>query len=125
MLVNLKDSFITFPTVEGCMLSSEDVMRSEGFRGFVGAVDGCHMPVERPREDEHVFVNRRGLPFHRSMGVCDERLMFTDICVGWPGSVHDSRIFKNSNLGRALTSGERTLPEGCFLVGDSAFQLEP
>ena len=91
----------------------------------MGAVDACHIPIERPRENEHAFVNRKGFHSIVLMGVCDERLLFTDICVGWPGSVHDSRIFKNSPLGRALISRERVLPDDCFLIGDSAFQLDP
>ena len=125
VLINIRDSLIRFPSAERCRVSSDAVLATKGFSGFVGAVDGCHIPIERPREDEHAYINRKGFHSIVLMAVCDERLMFTDVCAGWPGSVHDSRIFKNSPLGRDLTEGTRVLPDGCFLVGDSAFQLEP
>ena len=29
---------------------------------------------------------------------CDDNLVFTDVVAGWPGSVHDSRVLRNSAL---------------------------
>lgn len=29
---------------------------------------------------------------------CDHKMKIMDLCVGYPGSVHDSRVFRNSNL---------------------------
>ena len=54
------------------------------------------------------------------------------ICVGWPGSVHDAWVFANSSLykkasaGNVLT-GDSIIVNGIevspFLVGDSAYPL--
>ena len=43
-------------------------------------------------------VNRKG--FHSSLfqAFVDCNYLFLEICVGWPGKVHDSRMFKNSPL---------------------------
>ena len=30
--------------------------------------------------------------------VCDNNMVFTDVLAGWPGSVHDSRVLRNSEL---------------------------
>ena len=30
--------------------------------------------------------------------VCDDNMIFRDIMVGWPGSVHDERVLRNSSL---------------------------
>ena len=32
------------------------------------------------------------------MNVCSHDLKFTNIVAGWPGSVHDLRIYRNSKL---------------------------
>ena len=51
--------------------------------------------------------------------VCDHSRKIMDIFVGYPGSVHDSRVFRNSPL-------SNNLEEKCgryFLLGDSAYPL--
>ncbi len=33
-----------------------------GFRGIIGAIDGCHIKIARPWVDEKIYVNRKN--FH-------------------------------------------------------------
>ncbi|KAF4648120.1 hypothetical protein FOL47_003697, partial [Perkinsus chesapeaki] len=53
--------------------------------------------------------------------VCSHSLEICSLSSRWGGSVHDSRVFRNSSLGRRLESGWR--PDGLNLVllGDSAY----
>lgn len=49
--------------------------------------------------------------------VCDHKRKIRDIFVGFPGSVHDSRVFRSSPL-------YNTLPEKCenhYILGDSGY----
>lgn len=67
--------------------------------------------------------------------VVDSKYLFRDVVVGWPGSVHDARIFSNSGLYKK--GNERTLfssdvsetIQGCdiqpLLLGDPAYPLLP
>lgn len=48
---------------------------------------------------------------------------FIDIYCGWPGSVHDARVWRNSPIYKKL-SDENLLPEEFHLLGDSAYPLE-
>lgn len=53
--------------------------------------------------------------------VCDQNRKIIDLFLGYPGSVHDSRVFRNSPL-------KNTLEEKCgiyFLLGDSGYPLQP
>lgn len=53
--------------------------------------------------------------------VCDHKKQLLDIYVGYPGSVHDSRVFRNSPLSNSLA-------DRCgryFLLADSGYPLKP
>lgn len=53
--------------------------------------------------------------------VCDHNMQIRDVYVGYPGSVHDSRVFRISPL-------SQTLQEKCqdlYILGDSGYPLLP
>ena len=62
--------------------------------------------------------------------VADHDYLFHDICVGWPGSVHDARVFANSGIYKKLTIDKFLMAMqiqgkniSLFLIGDSAYPL--
>ena len=55
---------------------------------------------------------------------CDYELRITDAYTGWPGSVHDARVLKNSELFQKLQDNpESVCPGGSCLIGDAAYPL--
>ena len=52
--------------------------------------------------------------------VCDNNMVLTDVLAGWPGSVHDSRVLRNSEL--FATSGNK-FPCDYHLIGDGGYPL--
>ena len=41
-----------------------------------------------------------------TQAVIDHHGLFTDLCIGWPGSVHDTRVLSNSTLHTRIINGE-------------------
>ena len=68
------------------------------------------------REQEISYVGKAS-----EKGVCDSNLKFMDISCGWPGSMHDSRIFEMSSLSRVIE--EKLRDTNYHLLGDSAYRL--
>jgi len=92
--------------------------------GIIGAIDGSHIAINCPDENACDYVNRKGFHSVVLQAVCDSDLYFTDVYVGWPGSVHDARVYRNSPLCESLeTDPERLCPNGLFLLGDAAYPL--
>ena len=104
-----------------------------GFPQAVGAVDGCHVPLIGPEQNPEDYINRKGFHSLILQGLVHSDYRFLDICVGWPGKVHDARVFKNSPLFAlccartflppdmlVMISGVRVPP---LILGDSAYAL--
>jgi hypothetical protein len=82
-----------------------------GIPGIVGALDGTHIEIRKPaKENADVYFNRKcrysvnvqGFQqysdFVLTVALVDYRKRFLDVEVGWPGSVGDGRVFRNSRL---------------------------
>uniref|UniRef100_A0A3Q2PB11 DDE Tnp4 domain-containing protein n=1 Tax=Fundulus heteroclitus TaxID=8078 RepID=A0A3Q2PB11_FUNHE len=67
-----------------------------------------------PGPNEGDFVNRKGFHSVNVQMVCDSMHLITNVEAKWPGSVHDSRIFRESHL---FTLFERGDFDG-ILLGD-------
>jgi hypothetical protein len=81
-----------FPTVH------ERLRDSRFTPHFNGAIDGTHILVTMPADDMVNHVGRLGYSMQNVMNVCDFDLRFTSIVAGWPGSIHETRIFKDTLL---------------------------
>ena len=66
------------------------------FKDAIGAIDGCHVPVEVPAEEVVNHTGRHGFPSQNVMAVCDFDMRFTFVVAGWPGSAHDTRILNDT-----------------------------
>ena len=105
-----------------------------GFPQTVGAIDGTHIPIIRPIESASDYYNRKGYYSVLMQALVDFRGLFMDINIGWPGKVHDARVFANSSLYKKASNGT-LLPNQprviggvevpLIILGDPAYPLLP
>jgi hypothetical protein len=124
-LVNCNRRFkiISFPAgadAERVMTEFEEI---SGFPRVLGAVDGCHIRIEKPREFPNSYINRKGFPSIILQGICDKRKLFTDVYVGQPGSVHDARVFQASEIYEQMQNNQVQFINDSHLIGDLAYPL--
>jgi len=66
----------------------------------IGAIDGSHIPIQRPQVEYHQrYINRKGFYSVVLMAIVNHMEKFTYVYTGQPGSMHDSRVFKQSIFG--------------------------
>ena len=78
-----------------------------GFPQVAGAIDGSHIPIICPKDNPSDYYNRKGFYSVIMQALVDFRGLFMDVYIGWPGKVHDARVFSNSAIYRR--GGEGTL----------------
>ncbi|GLH01016.1 Uncharacterized protein GBIM_07256 [Gryllus bimaculatus] len=94
------------------------VVLSDNFPGIIGAIDCTHVRIMCPRKEEaERFCNRKRYYSINCQVICDADKKITNIVARWPGSCHDSRIFRNSVIKEVLESGTFS----GHLIGDNGY----
>ncbi|KAJ8947083.1 hypothetical protein NQ314_008693 [Rhamnusium bicolor] len=120
-LSNKANEVIVWPSPVECRRICEEFTQM-GFPGVIGCIDGTHIKIDTPSEDAESYINRKKISFYSKVNgkmevVCDNNHLIRDVFIGYPGSVHDARVFRNSPLCNSLAEvcGEWSL------LGDSAY----
>jgi hypothetical protein len=59
-------------------------------------MDGTHVPVIVPSSKLLQHIGRHGYSTQNVLAICDFDMRFTFAVAGWPGSVHDMRVFNDA-----------------------------
>ncbi|KAM7307004.1 putative nuclease HARBI1 [Ixodes scapularis] len=86
------------------LLQKEGFLGIAGFPRVLGCIDGTHVAIKVSKEDKPVYLNRKGYT------------------VKWPGSTHDSFMWRNCDLYEKFCAG--TAPDG-WLPGDAGYSVQP
>uniref|UniRef100_A0A8C4VL95 DDE Tnp4 domain-containing protein n=1 Tax=Gopherus evgoodei TaxID=1825980 RepID=A0A8C4VL95_9SAUR len=96
-----------------------DGFAAMGFPNCGGAIDGTHIPILAPEHQGTQYINCKGYFSMVLQALVDHKGCFTNIHVGWPGRVHDARVFRNQKI----TVGDVEMP--IVILGDPAYLLMP
>ncbi len=101
----LLPKYIRFPVNDGLKEVVTGFKHKWGFPQCAGVVDGTHIPIVSPQEYPADYFNRKGWHSILMQGTVNHLGHFVDVYIGWPGRVHDARVFTNSTLYRKGQEG--------------------
>lgn len=120
-LARLLPQYVQFPRDAATLQQYKlDFMQTGGFPNVIGCIDCTHIRIISPSHHEWQFVNRKGYHSINVQLVCDPDLKIINCEVKWPGSTHDSRILRESDM---FNQFEAAPPNG-LLLGDSGYPLK-
>nr|XP_037270445.1 putative nuclease HARBI1 [Rhipicephalus microplus] len=73
-----------------------------GFPKVLGCIDGTHVQIKPPKDQEHLYRDRKGLYTINVQAICDSEGAINQLTSKWPGSTHDSFIWADCGSGYAL-----------------------
>ena len=132
-LCDLKEEYIKFPSTNREVLATCQTFEElTDLPNVVGAIDGTHIKIKTPIESGPDYFSRLQQHDVVVQAVVDGEKRFLDVAAGFPGSMHDSRVLRNSALYRRINNNELltgpTVRVGGreikpVLLGDSAYPL--
>lgn len=124
-LNKLAAEFIRWPTETEMNDSRLQFELVSGIKNCIGAIDGTYIAVKAPKEQAHCYINRKKFHSITLQAICDYRMKFFDCSVGYPSSVHDARIFRNSAVyKKAETHMQTMFPRNLVILGDKAYPVK-
>ncbi|WOL14043.1 nuclease HARBI1 [Canna indica] len=98
-----------------------------GIPNVAGAMYTTHIPIIAPKVSVAAYFNRRHTERNQKtsytvtlQGVVDADGIFTDVCIGWPGSMPDDQILEKSALYQRANSGQLNSQ---WIVGGASYPL--
>lgn len=123
-LVEIAPEIIKWPNSNERQVIKDDFFKWGKIPGVVGAIDGTYIPIKAPQENPEVYINRKCFHAITMQAICDHNRAFRDVFVGFPSSVGDLRIFRNSDIYRNISLNvEEHFGANEFIIGDKAYPL--
>lgn len=128
---------IRWPDRAGLELVKQGFQERRGFPNCCGAIDGTHLPIELPYdEDSSQYFDWTHKLSVSMQAICDQNLQFLDVCCGLPGSIQDTRLMKMSRFYYQVTQHGTRLSRPLFrcadgrmlqeyIIGDAGYPLLP
>ena len=117
-LLSIKREHVHWPNDEE-KKTMKNRMSTHGFRHCIGIVDGTLIMLKQsPNHHPETYFSRKKQYAITALIVCDDNAKITYVYGGWPGSVHDNRMFKNC---RNYQKRGEYFADFEYLLGDSAF----
>ncbi|KAJ1198285.1 hypothetical protein NDU88_002127 [Pleurodeles waltl] len=104
------------PTVKG------DFYALGHIPNIIGAIDGTHVALVPPKDDEQVYRNRKSYHSINVQVVCLADQYISHVNAKFPGSVHDTYVMRNSSIPYVMEQLQR---QRVWLIRDSGYPNLP
>lgn len=95
-IVDIAPQYIKWPSEKEMEITKAYFLEQKGFPNAFGCIDGTHIRIDRPKDSPESYYNRKDFFSVQMQIVCNHENKILDVFLGYPGSVHDARVFKNS-----------------------------
>ena len=123
----LMPKYLQWPDEEKMRNVKDEYEAMSGIPNVVGSMYTTHIPIIAPKISVAAYFNKRHTERNQKtsysitvQGVVDPRGVFTDVCIGWPGSMPDDQVLEKSALFQRANTG---LLNGVWIVGSSGYPL--
>jgi hypothetical protein len=119
ILSTLQSDVVSWPDADERREISSRIKSKYGFPNCIGFLDGTLFPLAfKPTLYGEDYHTRKGFYGVHCLMICDDTTRVLDFVVGWPGSVHDNRVWSNSDW---YENPNKYFSFLQYLLADSAF----
>ncbi|KAL6330698.1 hypothetical protein AAG906_009126 [Vitis piasezkii] len=123
----LMPKFLQWPDDEKSKIVKDEFESISGIPNVGGSMYTTHIPIIAPKVSVAAYFNKRHTERNQKtsysvtvQGVVDPKGVFTDVSIGWPGSMSDEKVLEQSSLYQRANSG---FLKDVWVVGGSGYPL--
>ncbi|XP_031255699.1 protein ALP1-like [Pistacia vera] len=123
----LMQKYLQWPDEQRMKQIKEEFESFSGIPKVGGSMYTTHVPIIAPKASVAAYFNKRHTERNQKtsysitvQGVVDPRGVFTDVCIGYPGSMPDDQVLERSALSQRANRG---LLRDVWVVGNSGYPL--
>ncbi|XP_004507965.1 protein ALP1-like [Cicer arietinum] len=123
----LMPKFIRWPEENQMKVIKDEFESLSGISNVGGSMYTTHIPIIAPKSNVNSYFNKRHTQRNQKtsysvtvQGVVDSKGIFTDVCIGWPGSYLDDQVLEKSVLYQRVMRGNL---KDVWVVGNSGYPL--
>jgi hypothetical protein len=115
----LENDAVFWPDSADRRTIAKRIQEKYGFPHCIGFLDGTIFPLEfKPSLFGEEYYSRKGCWSVHCLIICDDETRILDFLVGWPGSVHDNRVWLQS---KQCMEYNKFFSKLQYVLADSAF----
>ncbi|MQK21451.1 transposase family protein, partial [Escherichia coli] len=123
----LMPKFLSWPDGSTIKSIKDEFESLYGIPNVGGSMYTTHVPIIAPKQNVAHYFNKRHTERNQKssysvtvQGVVDPKGVFTDVCIGWPGSMSDDKVLEKSALYERASRGNL---KDVWIVGNSGYPL--